>query len=209
MVAGSRSLREVEQLTAELTPALRTKLGIPRRVPDTTLRDALSSLEPDGLPFGVVSLDGKATSVPAADDFFAQRQTATAEARLLGLVRTVTATLTSSTARSRLTDAEWLLVVRRHWGVETAHQLQGGAFAEDNHPWIEQNPRATVVVMVLGRIAYTLLALWRGVTLRSKQQRTRPWRELMHDIWLGAVQATAQIPCGSSSRDRRLPPAPA
>ncbi|MBE7486532.1 MAG: hypothetical protein HS104_41990, partial [Polyangiaceae bacterium] len=86
---------------------------------------------------------------------------------------------------------------------------QGGAFAEDNHPWIEQNPRATVVVMVLGRIAYTLLALWRGVTLRSKQQRTRPWRELMHDIWLGAVQATAQIPCGSSSRDRRLPPAPA
>ena len=71
MVAGSRSLREVEQLTAELTPALRTKLGIPRRVPDTTLRDALSSLEPDGLPFGVVSLDGKATRVPAADDFFA------------------------------------------------------------------------------------------------------------------------------------------
>jgi len=115
----------------------------------------------------------------------------------------------SSLPRSRLTDAEWLLVVRRHWGVETAHQLQGGAFAEDNHPWIEQNPRATVVVMVLGRIAYTLLALWRGVTLRSKQQRTRPWRELMHDIWLGAVQATAQIPCGSSSRDRRLPPAPA
>ncbi len=121
MVAGSRSLREVEQLTAELTPAVRAKLGIARRVPDTTLRDALAALEPDdvrpalhaatraaqrrkalepdGLPFGVVSLDGKATSVPAADDFFAQRQTATAEARLLGLVRTVTATLTSSTAR--------------------------------------------------------------------------------------------------------------
>ncbi|MBK8997935.1 MAG: transposase family protein [Myxococcales bacterium] len=47
LVAGSRSLREVEQLTAELTPAVRAKLGIPRRVPDTTLRDALSSLEPD------------------------------------------------------------------------------------------------------------------------------------------------------------------
>ncbi len=121
MVAASRSLREVEQLTDELTPPIRAKLGIPRRVPDTTLRDALAALEPDdvrpalhaatraaqrrkalepdGLPFGVVSLDGKATSVPAADDFFAQRQTATAEERLLGLVRTVTATLTSSTAR--------------------------------------------------------------------------------------------------------------
>ncbi|MBK8997951.1 MAG: hypothetical protein IPM35_19680 [Myxococcales bacterium] len=125
-MAGSRSLREVEQLTDELTPPIRAKLGIPRRVPDTTLRDALSSLEPDdvrpalhaatraaqrrkalepdGLPFGVVSLDGKATSVPAADDFFAQRQTATAEARLLGLVGTVTATLTSygATGASRL-----------------------------------------------------------------------------------------------------------
>ncbi|GMV14621.1 MAG: hypothetical protein AMXMBFR56_28450 [Polyangiaceae bacterium] len=151
MVAGSRSLREVEQLTDELTPPIRNGVRV------------------------------------ANDNRY----------------------FVSSLPRSRLTDAEWLLVVRRHWGVETAHQLQGGAFAEDNHPWIEQNPRATVVVMVLGRIAYTLLALWRGVTLRSKQQRTRPWRELMHDIWLGAVQATAQIPCGSSSRDRRLPPAPA
>ncbi|MCE7892477.1 MAG: hypothetical protein DYH12_22695, partial [Sorangiineae bacterium PRO1] len=183
--AGSRSLREVEQLTAELTPAVRAKLGIPRRVPDTTLRDALAALEPDdvrpalhaatraaqrrkalepnGLPFGVVSLDGKATRVPAADDFFAQRQTATADARLVGVVRTVSATLTrvawsltrpppparisttvapscgASTSvkplprrkvgsisgpcsASRSSEVQWLLVVRRHWGVETAHQ---------------------------------------------------------------------------------------
>ncbi|MBE7482827.1 MAG: hypothetical protein HS104_22975 [Polyangiaceae bacterium] len=28
----------------------------------------------------------------------------------------------SSLPRSRLSEVQWLLVVRRHWGVETAHQ---------------------------------------------------------------------------------------
>ncbi len=97
--------------------------------------------------------------------------------------------------------------MRRHWGVETAHQILDGAFAEDDHPWIEQNPRATVVVMVLRRIAYTLLALWRGVTLRSDEQCRRPWRDLMRDIWLCTAKATAETL--RDLRDRRLPPAPA
>ena len=98
----------------------------------------------------------------------------------------------SSLPRSRLTDAQWLLVVRRHWAVETSHQILDTAFAEDDHPWIEQNPRATVVVIVLRRIAYTLLSLRRGVTLRSDEQRTRPWRDVMRDILLAAVSATAE-----------------
>jgi hypothetical protein len=98
----------------------------------------------------------------------------------------------SSLPRARLTDDQWLLVVRRHWGVETCHQVLDTAFAEDDHPWLEQNPRATAVVMVLRRIAYTLLALWRGVTLRSDEQRTRPWRDVMRGIFLAAVTATVE-----------------
>ncbi|MBK7583595.1 MAG: ISAs1 family transposase [Myxococcales bacterium] len=379
LVAGSRSLKDVEWITDELTPAVRAKLGISRRVPDTTLRDTLSalspsdlrpalhnavraarrrkSLEPDDLPFGVVSLDGKGTAVPAADDFYAQRQTAGEDGPLLGVVRTLTATLTSSCARPvidvlsipaitnemgvfrraldelmaayaksdmfrlitydagacskenaqaardhglhyllaikstqptlheaavrwlgalgaesatatssdiahgntvvrrlyvgdavaapegwdhlrtvlrvevetlgangariahenryfissptrrRLTDAQWLLVVRQHWGVETSHPIIDTAFAEDDHPWIEQNPRATVVVMLLRRIAYTLLTLWRGVTLRSDEQRTMPWRDVMRDILLAAVTATAEQLC--ALRRHRLAHAPA
>ena len=377
LVAGSRSLKEVEWLTDELSVAIRRKLGIPRRVPDTTLRDALlvlspddlrpslyavtraarrrKALLPDGLPFGVISLDGKGTAVPAADDFFAQRQTAAEGGPLVGVVRTVTATLTSSLARpvvdvvsipastnemgvfrrvldqlmaayaktdlfrlvtydagacsmdnaravrehglhyllaikstqptlyaeavrwlgareaqeavatsedldhgklvvrrlyvggavaapegwehlravirvevetldescarltcenryfvsslprSRLTDEQWLLLVRRHWGVETAHQILDTAFAEDDHPWIEQNPRATVVVMVLRRIAYTLLTLWRSVTLRSDENRTRPWRNIMRDILLCLVTTTTEQ---LRSQHRMLPPPP-
>jgi predicted transposase YbfD/YdcC len=379
LVAGSRSLKDVEALTDELTPAVARRLGIPRRLPDTTLRDALSmldpddlrpllhatvrsarrrkALDPDDLPFGVVALDGKNTVVPACDDFFAQRQTAGEDAVVAGAVRTVTATLVSSAARpvvdvtsipgstnemgcftraldavmavygrsdlfrlvtydagacskdnaqavrkhglhylfglkasqptlyqeaavwlgsrrsdeadattsdvhgdetvvrrlyigeataapegwdhlrtvlrvemetldpagirtnienryfvaslprSRLTDAQWLLLVRRHWGVETSHQILDVAFKEDDHPWIEQNPRATVVVMVLRRIAYTLLALWRGVTLRSDEQRNRPWRKVMRDVELALIKATADQLAGL--RRHRLAPAPA
>lgn len=247
LVAGCRSLKDVEALTDELAPTVRSKLGIPRRVSDTTLRDALvmlapdalrpalcasvraarrrKALEPSGLPFGVVALDGKATVVPACDGFFAQRQTRD-DARLAGAVRTITASLVSASAlkasqstlfdeavrwlgvrepeqadattadvrgdetlvrrlylgeataalegwdhlrtvlrvetetldahgartkredryflsslpRSRLTAAQWLLLVRRHWGVETSHQILDVAFAEDDHPWIEQKP---------------------------------------------------------------------
>ncbi len=113
----------------------------------------------------------------------------------------------SSLPRSRLTDAQWLLLVRRHWGVETSHQILDVAFEEDDHPWIEQNPRATVVVMVLRRIAYTLLALWRGVTLRSDEQRTRPWRDVMRSIELAVIKATAEQLTGL--RRHRLALAPA
>lgn len=69
--------------------------------------------------------------------------------------------------RSLKTDAQWLLLVRRHWGVETSHQILDVAFEEDDHPWIEQNPRATVVVMILRRIAYTLLALWQLAVIKA------------------------------------------
>src|SRR5512146_481520 len=379
LMAGCRSLKAVEELTDELTLPVRRKLGIARRIPDTTLRDTLSmlapddlrpvlhratraarrrkALDPDGLPFGVVALDGKDTVIAACDDFFAQRQTHGDDTPLLGAVRTVTATLVSASARpvidvtsipastnemgiferaldalmatygrsdlcrlvtydagacskdnaqavrkhglhylfglkatqptlyneaalwlgsrhageavattsdvdgdkmvvrrlyigeataapegwehlrtvlrvetqaldpdgtctnienryfvaslprSRLTDAQWLLLVRRHWGVETSHQILDVAFEEDDRPWIEQNPRATVVVMVLRRIAYTLLALWRYVTLRSDVQRNRTWREVMRAIELAVIKASAGELAGL--RRHGLAPAPA
>lgn len=357
LVSGAESLCDVERTTAELTPAVRRRLGIRRRVPDTTLRDTLCKLRPaevrphlhrvvraahrrkalsvaPGLPFGIVSLDGKATAVPSSDDFYAQRQTSGESPTLVGVVRTVTATLTSHPARPcidvttipastnemgafeaalrglvsayngidlfrlvsydagacsldnaglvrqlglhylfglkssqstlwreanlvlgslspeqaaattedvehgrpvvrrvyltpviegfadwthlrtvlrvesvtldargavlsrdnryflsslplrRMTAAQWLLAARRHWGVETTHQILDVTFHEDDHPWIESNPRATAVVIVLRRIAYTLLALWRSVTLRADEHRTRPWRAILRDVSL-------------------------
>jgi len=121
MLAGAKSLADAEDLTSRMSSPIRKLLGLTRRVPDTTLRDALctvlpdelrgrlhalvhaaqrrKALEPEELPFGVVSLDGKAFSIPACDDWYAQRQTQDEAGPLIGVVRSVTATLTSHPAR--------------------------------------------------------------------------------------------------------------
>src|SRR5204863_1097582 len=121
MLAGKKSLAEVEALSTRLSGPVRRLLGVRRRVPDTTLRDALGTLEPgdmrkplhaltraahrrkalapDELPFGVVSFDGKHFSIPSCDDWYAQRQTQGDDAPLVGVVRTVTVVLTSCPAR--------------------------------------------------------------------------------------------------------------
>jgi hypothetical protein len=91
--------------------------------------------------------------------------------------------LISSLPRYRLTPEHWLLVIRRHWGVETSHQILDGAFAEDDHPWILHNPRGALVVAILRRIAYTILTLFRSVTQRSDERRHAPWKLLMLDLF--------------------------
>jgi hypothetical protein len=362
LAAGAHGLGEVEDITEQMTPEMKRWLQIPRRVPDTTLRDALvtvkpellpsvvhravraahrrKALAPDVLPIGVVSLDGKVITVPAWDDWYAQRQSSQ-EDSVRGLVRTVTAVLTSSSARPcidvtpipaptnemgmfetafehvvqayagldlfrlvtydagacsaanalavrdrgyhyllglkgnqpdllreaqqwlgnktdvdatsediergyrlirrlylgqattgpdgwehirtvlrvvsekldasgrvtateeryfiaslpscRLKPDQWLLVIRRHWGVETAHQVLDVSFKEDRHPIILENPRATVVVAMLRRIAYTLLTLFRSVTQRSDERRNTPWKKLIKSVYrtlMGSDQST-------------------
>ena len=124
LVSGCRSFGETEELTAELPGALRTSLRLPRRVPDTTMRSALVQLEPDelrkvlhrqvktanrrkqldhdGLPFGIVAIDGKCTATPVVDDCYAQRQHLTNGEEtygIQGLVRTLTCCLTSSSSK--------------------------------------------------------------------------------------------------------------
>ena len=360
MVAGAKSLAKVEDLSERMSQPTRRLLGIRRRLPDTTLRNALCTIEPDklrkplhalvrkaqrrkalepnGLPFGVVSLDGKGFSIPSSDDWYAQRQTQGEDAALTGIVRTVTATLTSSAAKPiidvtpipaptnemgvfelaldslccayrgldlfklvtydagacsannatlvrardlhylfgltagqptllqdarhwlgarkaaeadassedferghrvvrrlfigqvtvlldgwehlrtvlriqtesfdgkakppderylisslpsvRLTADHWLLVARRHWGVETSHQILDNAFEEDDHPWIETCPRAALVVAILRRIAYTMLTLFRSVTQRSDERRAIPWDTLMTDFFGTLITTT-------------------
>lgn len=357
MVAGAKSVSELEALSSDLSLAVRSRLGVARRLPDTTAREILCGLVPqslvfllhqlvrsalrrkaihhEGLPFGVISLDGKATSVPSVDDWYAQRQTHDG-GKLTGVVRTLNAVLSSSSARpvvdvttvpastnemghfqtafeslleayrgadlfrlvtydagatsfenatfvrkhgvhyllglkatqpslrheaerllggrdsaecdaetvdaegtirriflatvepglcgwqhlrtfvrvdsittdklgktkhevryflsslpvARLQPQQWLLIIRRHWAVETAHQILDGAFEEDARPWIEANPRGAAVVMLLRRIAYTLLSFFRSVSLRSDHNREMPWNVLMRKVWTTLVAAS-------------------
>lgn len=101
MALLARSLRRAEQLTADLSSSrLFRRLGIRRRVPDSTLGDALAevppqalldrlhhqvrtehrrkSLVPTRLPVGVLALDGKAREVrdEAQTPFYCQQQNA-------------------------------------------------------------------------------------------------------------------------------------
>ena len=98
--------------------------------------------------------------------------------------------LISSLPSVRLTADHWLLVARRHWGVETSHQILDNAFEEDDHPWIEACPRAALVVAILRRIAYTMLTLFRTVTHRSDERRASPWDTLMTDFFVTLITTT-------------------
>jgi len=47
-----------------------------------------------------------------------------------------------------------------------------------------------LVVALLRRIAYTLLALFRSVTQRSEEMRATPWKGLLEDIRAALLTAT-------------------
>jgi hypothetical protein len=367
LMAGCRSLWEAEQLTEGMAPVMRRRLGLYRRLADTTARDALcrvpldglravlhravhaawrrKALEPVGLPVSVVALDGKATALPTLNHPLVQNHI-DGQVVPFGLVRTVTCALVSAAGRPcidaipipagtnevghfqaafkslvethgalfdvvtydaggfsranadavvaagkhylfalkdehrtmcrlavellavesavartedvldnettvvrslrllradpswsygdgktpeesvwphakaflaveyvrvhrgavverderifvssydprRLTPAQWLLLVRSHWGVESSHHTLDTAFAEDDRPWIEADPHGMLAVLLLRRIAYTLLALYRAVTLRSDENRATRWRTLLlsvRDVLVAAAE---------------------
>jgi hypothetical protein len=366
LMAGCKSLGEVEQLTDMLSPAMRRKLKLGRRLPDTTMRDALcqlsldelraclhqvvkaawrrKALKPQGLPFGVAAMDGKVTAVQFWDDQHVQKHHP--EVGLpYGLVRTVTCTLVSAAGNpcldalpipvatnemghfevafknlvercgdlfqvvtydagalseengglvveagkdylfrlkgeqrymyklaeelldphdvaaqtvdvldnrttvtrkvvvlpvhqnwaygngkasheslwqhvrtfiriesvktvggvvterevrmyvtsleaEELSPEQWLLIVRSHWGVESNHHTLDTAFEEDDRPWIVADGQGLLNVLVLRRIAYTLLALYRSVTQRSDDARTIRWKELLRWVYWTLLAAT-------------------
>jgi hypothetical protein len=99
----------------------------------------------------------------------------------------------SSLDPKRLTPQQWLLLVRSHWGVENQnHHTLDTAFAEDGRPWIEADANGMLAVLLLRRIAYTLLALFRAVTLRSDESRATRWKDLLTWVRDALVAATPE-----------------
>ena len=116
----------------------------------------------------------------------------------------------SSLPAARLTPQQWLRVVRLHWGLENGcHWTLDKAFEEDNHPWIEADPKGALALVLLRRIAYTLLSLFRSVTQRSDERRKTPWKDLMRDLYVALVSATAEQLAGLRAREPAPAPAPA
>ena len=108
----------------------------------------------------------------------------------------------SSLDSKRLTTAQWLQVVRSHWAVENQnHHTFDTAFAEDDRPWIEADPQGMLAVLLLRRVAYTLLALYRAVTLRSDEGRATRWKALLQSIRDVLIAAAEDQLAGLRSRE--------
>jgi hypothetical protein len=95
----------------------------------------------------------------------------------------------SSLPVDALTADQWIEMIRRRWAVENeCHNTWDRIFREDNRPWV-YDPQGMVVAMLLRRIAYTLLALFRSVTQRSDARRAVPWKTLLRDLRDALVSA--------------------
>lgn len=105
-----------------------------------------------------------------------------------------------------LTAEQWLRVVRNHWGVENhCHNSWDKILREDDHPWIVAGHgacQAVVNVMLLRRLAYNLLALFRSVTQRGELQRQTPYKVLMRWIYNTLIAAQASHTAGLRPRLR-------
>jgi len=111
----------------------------------------------------------------------------------------------SSLARDVLTGEQWVTVCRDHWAVENnCHHTWDAVFEEDDHPWIVSDAQGTVVLLLLRRLAYNILTLFRSRTLRSAKKRKRPWRDLIRWFYNALISATEDQLVGL--RVRELPP---
>ena len=97
----------------------------------------------------------------------------------------------SSLSRSGLTDKQWLALVRAHWGVENhCHHTFDKTLEEDNHPWITHSPQGMLAILLLRRIAYNMLALFRSVTCRSEEKRATPWADILRRMYNALIAMT-------------------
>lgn len=114
-----------------------------------------------------------------------------------------------SMAISVLVPEKWMALIVARWGVETSHQVldMEGVFEEDKHPWIHADANGNLVVQVLRRIVYTLLTLYRSVTLRNEEESLKPWRR--HLEWLKETLKSERRDVFEDLRTRqcKVPPA--
>lgn len=108
----------------------------------------------------------------------------------------------SSLRSEALSHPQWLTLFRRYWAsVESGcHKTLDVTFEEDRHPWITGHDRGALNVMILRRIAYNLVALFRGVTQRSEERRATPWATVLGWFYQVLIAATEQQIAGLRPR---------
>lgn len=85
----------------------------------------------------------------------------------------------SSLPWERLDANQWAGTVRMHWCVENqAHKTLDVTFMEGKHPWT-RNPHGMLVMLLLRRVVFNRVSLFRNVHLRSDSNRKTPWKKLL------------------------------
>ena len=91
-----------------------------------------------------------------------------------------------------MSAGDWQTLIRRRWSVENQnHNTWDRILQEDKRPWLRR-PQGMVVMMLLRRLTYNLLAIYRAVTTRSERKRAQPWKELMQELYDALIRATQQ-----------------
>jgi predicted DCC family thiol-disulfide oxidoreductase YuxK len=116
-----------------------------------------------------------------------------------GLVTAENHYYVSSLRRSDLNPGQWLLLIRRRRAVE-GHNTLDKIMREDTRPWL-LNPHGLLVLMMLRRAVYNILALYRCRTQRSDDRRHMPRRELIRELRLVLRTATAEHLAGLHLRE--------
>jgi len=127
----------------------------------------------------------------------------------------VAGTLTSTHTRYSVTSLEadelepkqWLKLHVIRWDPETAHNILDTTFDEDDRPWITKSAQGNLAVHLLRRVAYTLMTLYKHVTIRNEDESTRPWRKHMEWVKDMLKWATSEDLADLRPRKYAVPPA--
>lgn len=107
----------------------------------------------------------------------------------------------SSLRHDSHTPSEWVRVIRARWGVENNnHHTFDTILSEDSNPWFQEHPVGALNIVILRRIAYNAMALFRARTLRAEANHLMPWRHLMLDVYTALVSATEEAVNGLRAR---------
>jgi hypothetical protein len=107
----------------------------------------------------------------------------------------------SSLAHDALAPAGWARLLRARWGVENNnHHTFDTALAEDARPWFQEHPVGALNLMILRRIAYNAMSLFRARTLRAEANRLIPWRVLTLQVFIALINATEEAVNGLRAR---------
>lgn len=99
----------------------------------------------------------------------------------------------SSIRHTKLSADQWLEMIRRRWSVENQnHNTFDTILREDKRPWLLR-PQGMVVMHLIRRLVYNMLAIFRSVTSRSETSRARPWNTLLIRTYNALIRATRAV----------------